>query len=489
LEYAALVFFLIIVAAQIIRASRKRWAQRKQQAALAAQKVQAPQAVIIAPGEEPLAGRLHALENAMSAFAASSAHPRELREHPDFQSAVDLLANPVVSVDVVMEYALGGNWVLSCTALAALARRNDSEQAAEQIVAHFDRLAVWAMYFALAYFVRLGTRPPVGAPAVLAKDWWRDNPVLIMIFREYLERSAACGDAATFGPALYASSASPLAIIRAFLERVNHPFAAALVAQLDDIARHEINRGFLTTFGRFWTAHDAHALVEPQQWQQSFAAAEATLAQALPRSLLVTGEALVGKTSFLRLTAQRLSNQGWTVFEASGADLMAGQIWFGQLEGRIRQATEELTVLKKLIWYIPDLLALARSGTHQGQSASILDQILPAIASGRLVIWTESDPTAAGRLMQTRPALRSLLEVVCVEAENEENTLALARKVIARVSDEDNLTFEPACADLAVGCARQYLGASGLPGSALHLIKLTTVRDPRKRHVAPDDVL
>jgi hypothetical protein len=44
--------------------------------------------------------------------------------------------------------------------------------------------------------------------------------------------------------------------------------------------------------------------------------------------LLVTGEALVGKTSFLRLAAQRLSSQGWTVFEASGTDLMAGQIWF-----------------------------------------------------------------------------------------------------------------------------------------------------------------
>jgi ATP-dependent Clp protease ATP-binding subunit ClpC len=493
LEYTALrtalLLFLIVVLAKVINVSRRRWALRRQQAALAAQQVQTPQAVIIAPAEQPLAGRLHQLENAVAGFAANSAHPRELREHPDFQTAVDLLANPAVSVDVVMQYALGGNWVLSCAALAALARRNDSEPAAEQIVAHFDRLAVWAMYFALAYFVRLSARPPVGAPAVVAKDWWRDNPVLIMIFREYLERSAACGDAAAFGPALHTSSASSLPIIRAFLERVTHPLAAALIAQLDDITRYQINRGFLTTFGRFWTAQDAQALVEPQQWQQSLATAEATLAQASPRSLLVTGETLVGKTSFLRLTAQRLSNQGWTVFEASGADLMAGQVWFGQLEGRIRQATEEITVLKKLIWYIPNLLALARSGTHQGQSASILDQILPVIAAGRLVIWTESDPTAVARLMQTRPALRSLLEVIRVEAESEENTLALARAVMARLSNDQNLTFEPACADVAVGCARQYLGASGLPGSALHLIKLTTSRDDRKRRVAPDDVL
>ena len=71
------------------------------------------------------------------------------------------------------------------------------------------------------------------------------------------------------------------------------------------------------------------------------------------------------------------------MFEASGADLMAGQQWFGQLEGRIQRAVEELSAAKKLIWYIPDILQLARSGTHQGQAASMLDQILPAIRRGR----------------------------------------------------------------------------------------------------------
>ena len=67
------------------------------------------------------------------------------------------------------------------------------------------------------------------------------------------------------------------------------------------------------------------------------------------------------------------------MFEAGGADLMAGQQWFGQLEGRIQRTVEELAAAKKLIWYIPDILQMARSGTHQGQAASVLDQILPAV--------------------------------------------------------------------------------------------------------------
>ena len=91
---------------------------------------------------------------------------------------------------------------------------------------------------------------------------------------------------------------------------------------------------------------------------------------------------MVGKTSFLRLFAQRIAADGWSVFEASGADLQADQIYIGQLEGRIRQVVEELGKGRKLIWYIPDIVQLALSGTHSGQSATMLDQIIPAIAAG-----------------------------------------------------------------------------------------------------------
>src|SRR5262249_61236630 len=110
--------------------------------------------------------------------------------------------------------------------------------------------------------------------------------------------------------------------------------------------------------------------VEPDDWGEHLATAEATLRQEPARSLLISGERLVGKTTFLQLTARRLADAGWTVFEASGADIMAGQQWFGQLAGRIREAVDQLTVGKKVVWYIHHLLQLARSGTHQRQTSS-----------------------------------------------------------------------------------------------------------------------
>ncbi|HEY6255809.1 MAG TPA: AAA family ATPase, partial [Xanthobacteraceae bacterium] len=217
---------------------------------------------------------------------------------------------------------------------------------------------------------------------------------------------------------------------------------------------------------------------------------QSTLQQNPVRSLLISGEQLVGKTSFLRLLAKRLKGLNWSVFEASGADLMAGQIWFGQLEGRVRQVVDEIKVGKRLIWYVPDLLQLARSGTHQGQSASILDQILPAIAAGRLVVWTEASPSETARLLQLRPALRNILEVVRLEPQSEADTSLLARAVVGRLSEELGTTIDPECAAVAIASARQYLSASSFPGSALLLIRLTASRaDTRHAKITAADVL
>src|SRR5262249_56056356 len=145
------------------------------------------------------------------------------------------------------------------------------------------------------------------------------------LIADYFARSAALGDAADFGTTLPAPSASPAVLIRGFLERVNHPMARELIARLDTIERSNIDRPFLTSFGRFWTDQNgADFLIEPADWRQPVAAAETTLIQPPARSLLVSGERLVGKTSFLRLVAERVTGARWCVFEAAGPHPIAG---------------------------------------------------------------------------------------------------------------------------------------------------------------------
>ena len=134
---------------------------------------------------------------------------------------------------------------------------------------------------------------------------------------------------------------------------------------------------FLTSFGRFWDAKpDVDILIGAEPWREGLVTAREPSARSCCRAATPA-------------SARRLSCGCWpgsspptagTVFEAGSADLMAGQQWFGQLEDASSARIDELAASKKLIWYIPDILQVALSGTHQGQAASILDQILPAMA-------------------------------------------------------------------------------------------------------------
>ncbi|HKZ96484.1 MAG TPA: AAA family ATPase [Hyphomicrobiaceae bacterium] len=441
---------------------------------------------------ESLTMRLHGLEALFAASAGNCAHPRELADDRAFLEAVKLLQEPGVDLETVTQYALGANWALSCAGLAALGERSDRLQALDEVIAHFDKLSPWAMHFALQYFVGVEPRPPVGAPVVAAKEWWCDNVVIPVLFRDYFARRARLGDAPAFGAALDAAPAHSHAVIKDFLARLQHPHATALLNHLQAIERAKIDRAFLTSFGRFWAdGKDVDILVEPDAWREALESAEAASLAAPPRSLLVSGDHRVGKTSFLRLLAKRLELDAWVVFEAGGADLMAGQQWFGQLEGRIQRTVEELPASKKLIWYIPDIVQIALSGTHQGQAASILDQILPALASGRLIVWAEASPAGTARLLRLRPALRGALEVVRLEAQSQAECLALAHALVGRLSDQSHLAIDPGCVEAAIGSARQFLNAAGFPGSVLDLIKLTASRAARGGvgEIGPHDVI
>ena len=463
-----LITILIGLAIGLLFVLRNRWQKSPEQQTSVSTPATAP---------ESLTARLHRLESIISPLASNLAHPRELEDESSFSEAVALLQNLDVPLETVMQYASGTNWALACMALAALGNRSDGSQMVDQVQAQFDKLYPWAMYFALTYFAGAEPRPPVGAPAAGAKDWWGENQVIPILFRDYFAQRERMGDAPSFGAAVHDGYASPPAGIKDFLRRVHHPYAAELTRMLDNIQHTSIDRAFLTSFGRFWTdVSDADLLIEPEPWQDALAVGQIASLQTPTRPLLVSGDHRVGKTAFLRLLASRLHEEGWIVFEASGADLMAGQQWFGQLEGRIQRTIEELAVSKKLIWYIPDMMQMARSGTHQGQAASILDQILPAAAAGRLIVWTEATPTSTARLLQSRPTLRGTFELIRLEPQSQEDTSDLAHALIQRLSADANLKVDADCVAVALNSARQYLGATNLPGPVLDLIKSTIGR-------------
>ena len=92
-------------------------------------------------------------------------------------------------------------------------------------------------------------------------------------------------------------------------------------------------------------------------------------------------------------------------------------------------------------------------------------RIIPCldVVAGRVVIWTELAPSAFTRLLQMRPVLRGLLEVVDLEPQSEEETMSLLQALAKRQVQTRTLQIEDGCAQAAVSLARQYLNSGSFP--------------------------
>jgi len=413
---------------------------------------------------------LQDISTELEALAQKTTHPRELTSFEPFKRAVRLLENPAVGEDVVRQYIFGRLWTLQCAAMEAASARPDRQDFLGPVTAQLKTFSPGALHYALRLFASLYDRPPVGDAAAIAEGWWANHTMLTESFREYFNARDALGDGPAFGAALDKADVS-LDAVESFLEGVEHPFAATLCAELRERKAVRIDADALRAFGRFWSADEDAALVVPPAWDEALARAEAAILGSPPRSILVTGGVRVGKSTFLKLLGARLAKGGWRIFEANAAELMSGQFYFGMLEGRVTECVKQLDARKKAAWCVGDLQMLAGSGTHQGQSASILDQISGAVATGRLVMLAEADPDGASRTLQARPSLRMHVEVVRLEAFDDAALAGLADQLSDRLEARHGVKITPAAREAAIQFGQQYLSASSSPGVVADVLK------------------
>ncbi|MBA2302053.1 MAG: ATP-dependent Clp protease ATP-binding subunit [Acidobacteria bacterium] len=421
--------------------------------------------------------RLQEIAGPLTAVGEASSHPRDLEANAIFREAVTILTSTGVPMSVVIDYASGAHFVLAAAAWAALCERTDRDAATTAMARQFQHVSPWPIYYALRFFTRVGERPPVGMLVLQVQDYWSEHPLVASMFAEHFAERIELGDTPGFGEALSATPAAKVTAPESLLGRIDHPTAKSLLAALAAWRRNALDRTYLQTVGRFIEDDPERQLVlEHEGIREQLAVAEGCISQELYRSVLVVGEPRSGKTSFLVALAARAAARGWSVFEAGAASIMAGQQYIGQLEERLQRLTTELAADKRVLWYVPDFLLLASSGRHQFQVASLLDQMLPAISAGRVIILSETTPAGLTTTIQNRPSLRGALELVRLQPMAEADIDRFTREFAARLTELTQIEIGAEVLDTATHLARHYLGASHMPGAAIDLLKRTAQR-------------
>ena len=131
------------------------------------------------------------------------------------------------------------------------------------------------------------------------------------------------------------------------------------------------------------------------------------------------------------------------------------------------------------------------SGTHKYQNAGVLDQVLPAIVAGRIVLVSEITPAGLTNLLQQRPAIRTALELVRLRPLTDVETDRLASEVAVRLSAQLEVGVAPDVLETATHLSRHYLGTSHMPGAVLDLLTLSLQRASAHdaRQAGRDEVL
>jgi len=453
---------------------------------------------------EPCGGanelNVYALAGAMDAHYQRSSRPAELRQHECFPRGVELLKGNYYTARDLVEFARESNVVVACIALEALAERSDESDVVELILAHINEFYYWPGYYALHALDALSADRPVLVPLLLRiKGAWGD-PTALQSLREFVTSRVARGEsAATFGDALYTLDADQNEVLTTVFDALRDVLPPGLLQEFNSWKESHVDLEFLRSFGRVWTLDamngggDADApagVVMLEEVRARVLEMETALRKEPPRSVLLVGDSGVGKTALVRVLAHRLRRGRWIILEASAADVLAGQQYIGQLEGRVQTLVREIGG-KRVLWVVPNFHELVWAGRHQYNPSGLLDLLLPHVESGAVKLIGETTSAAYEKLMQMRPKLRTSLETCRVGALGDEQTLEVARRwaagrAMAGTPEEGSgdATRAPAAAPIApriseqtlqeaFQLAKQYLADKAAPGNLLLLLDST----------------
>lgn len=428
-----------------------------------------PEPVVAEPASPPPPReRLNALLRRASEQLEGYEHPDELAAHPDFEAAVALLAGADFSSRERLEAVPSRGVALSSAALVALHRAGDVVPL--DVVRTVDRMGYFTLHYALGY---LAAHPhPASLTDVLLRmsEWWVDHPITRAGLQRYFDALPAD---AGLGDAVADADPDRLRALQGWLRNSGHLRGEVLASQVAQLLRANEDLAALLQIGRLLGPDaDADEILAPAD-TEARQRVLALLTREPRSSPVLIGAEGSGKTTLIRQCLRELAAQGWRVFEATPAQILAGQKYIGELEGRIAMLVRALSE-PRTIWYVPEAHQLLEKGRTTSDPTGILDLLLPHLEKREIQLIGESSRDAWSRVLAQRPRIQHLTVGLTVDALDAAATRELADTWARQARERHGV--EVAAAELvaeAMSLAAQQFPERAEPGRSLRLLQET----------------
>lgn len=374
--------------------------------------------------EPPPHDLLFQLKREVEAMDERIQHPRDLLDIPEFARAVELLSTSAFTPAELVEYLGTSGYVLPCMAARAMSRRTDVDAtAALRATSSFGG---YPLRFVLDYLQGRDAPPPLGELLRHARPWWWEARHVRERLRDFFQwASARSPETGTVD--LRDLDEDELAGQERALSGFGEPLLAPYLSQLDAERTRRREQRILEPFGRIVRASDTGRRFGTEGLSARIDQVLERLRDASPSPVLLVGEPGVGKTTLADAVCENLLGEGWLVFEASAADVLAGQKFIGELEGRVRDMLSALS-RPRALWRVEDFADLLAKGAHSQDPRGILDLVMPAMERGQLLVLGACTPPQYAQLLRARPGLRHAAHAVAVPPANDAERDEIARQ-------------------------------------------------------------
>ncbi len=380
---------------------------------------------------------------------------------PAFQLGVSALAGPDTDVDDVVTLSRDSDGWVAAMALAALAQRDDvPDEWITWALRHPIRPSVCEDRLLLRVLARHAVEPAI--PSVLAAfDSLRNDVVA-----EFVAARVARGE--EVGPSSFTRlSLDDADDVESFIDAFEPELGAGFRASFEE---WRATRN-LTNVGRIWRRpYDEPPALLVGRRRELVEVVVGALAQSPPRSVLLVGEHGVGKTALTRAALERIDDEA-IVFETTAAQINAGAIYIGELEGRVKTLVDAVAG-QRVVWILPELQETLFAGQHSRSPQGLLDALLPHIESGAIAVVAEVTPSAAELLVSARPRVKSAFEIVRMRSLDDAEAIAVARHALEHDALEVDAADEATLGE-SLELAQQFLPGVAQPGGLLRLVHAT----------------
>jgi ATP-dependent Clp protease ATP-binding subunit ClpC len=191
---------------------------------------------------------------------------------------------------------------------------------------------------------------------------------------------------------------------------------------------------------------------------------------------LLLGEPGVGKTAIVEGLAKMIVEGSVPpvlahrrIFAIDMALLIAGTMYRGEFEGRLRQIVEEVKKNDDIVLFIDEIHTIVGAGAASG-SMDAANILKPALARGEIRCIGATTPSDFKKNIETDSALERRFQAVFVDEPSAEKSLEILQGIAPYYERYHNVRIAHEALEQAVKLSERYIQDKQLPDKAIDLI-------------------